>query len=266
MEGIEPFVDIHCHLLPGVDDGARDWRESLAMARMAVNDGFGTIVVTPHQLGNYRQNSGELVRQRTAELQALFEEQAVPLRVLPGADVRIESDMVELLRKGDVLSLADRRRHVLLELPHELYMPLEPLLKELESAKLVGILSHPERNLGLLEDPRPVERLVDLGCLMQVTAGSLLGAFGGPVQKLSESLLKQGLVHFISTDAHGVRSRRPLMHAAFERVVELTDWQAGLDLCCRHPARVADGLPVAAGRRRAPRPRRGAWWPWRKVS
>lgn len=266
METIEPFVDIHCHLAHGIDDGAKDLEESLVMARMAVADGMGTMILTPHQLGAYRANSGEMIRQRVAELDQRLRQEGIPLRILPGADVRIEADMVSLLRTGEVLSLADRGKHVLLELPHELYMPLEPLLTELSSLRLTGILSHPERNHGLLEDPRPIARLVDSGCLMQITAGSLLGTFGAPSRRLCELMLAQGLVHFVSTDAHGARTRRPLMHTAFERVAHLTDWQTACDLCCRWPALVADGKPVPAGRRTAPRLPRRRWWPWSRAA
>src|SRR4051812_40707285 len=131
------LVDIHCHLLPEIDDGAKSCEESLAMARMAARDGIGTIVVTPHQLGNYRHNRGEAIREQTAQLQELLSANQIPLRVLPGADVRIEADMLSLLRSGEVLTLADRGRHVLLELPHELYMPLEPVLAELHGARMV---------------------------------------------------------------------------------------------------------------------------------
>ena len=266
MEAAETFVDIHCHLLPGIDDGAKDLDEALAMARMAAADGIGTIVVTPHQLGGYRVNDGQTIRRRVAELAEHLRAERIPLRVLPGADVRIEPDMVALLRRGEVLTLADRGRHVLLELPHELYMPLEPLLAQLAGAHLTGILSHPERNQGLLDDPRPIARLVAAGCLMQVTAGSLLGTFGPASQKLSQSLLEQGLVHFISTDAHGVKARRPLLHSAFERVAQWTDWQTACDLCCRNPALVAEGQAVPAGVRRVgPRPRRPRW-PWSRVA
>src|SRR5690242_10241412 len=146
----EPFVDIHCHLTPGIDDGAKDWEQSLEMARMAVADGIGVMICTPHQLGNFSSNSGEIIRTRVAELQSFLDEHKVPLRVLPGADVRIESDLVNRVRRGEVVSLADRRKHVLLELPHELYIPLDRLLEELNSAGMVGILSHPERNQGIL--------------------------------------------------------------------------------------------------------------------
>src|SRR5688572_1974200 len=94
VENRETFVDIHCHLVPGIDDGAKTWQESLAMARMAVADGITTIVVTPHQLGTYAHNSGELIRHRTAELQQELDAHDIPLQVLPGADVRIDDGMI----------------------------------------------------------------------------------------------------------------------------------------------------------------------------
>lgn len=261
-----PLVDIHCHLLPEIDDGADSWDTSLAMARLAVADGLSTIIVTPHQLGNYRGNHGEAIRQRTAQLQDVLHQNQVPLTILPGADVRIEPEMVRLILRGEVLSLADLRRHVLLELPHELYMPLEPVLAELHSARMVGILSHPERNQGLLANPSPIARLVDAGCLMQITAGSLCGAFGPASQRFSQSLLEQGLVHFVSTDAHGLKSRRPLLSAAWRRVAELVDESTANDLCCHFPALVAAGKPVPLGRRGLRRRRWNSLVPWRRAA
>jgi protein-tyrosine phosphatase len=235
---------------------------------MAVVDGIGTIVVTPHQLGSYAHNSGDLIRQRTAELQTQLDARSIPLEVLPGADVRIEDGMIRGLRAGTVVSLADRRRHVLLELPHELYFPLEVVLGELRRNGMTGILSHPERNQGLLKDPGLIEPLVDAGCLMQVTASSLIGGMGAGPQAMAEWMLTQGCVHFLATDAHGHKSRRPLMTRAFERVVELAGWEVAIDLCCRNPAAVADGQDVAAGRRIAQGKKRAgfaAWFSWRKA-
>jgi protein-tyrosine phosphatase len=258
------FVDIHCHLLPGIDDGAKDWDESLAMARLAVEDGTSTIVATPHQLGNFGHNRGDGVRRLVAELQLRLDAASIPLAVLPGADVRIEPDMVERLVRGDVLTLGDHRRHVLLELPHELYLPLEPLLEQLSRRKIVGILSHPERNQGILRQPDVLAPLVESGCLLQITAGSLCGTMGPECQQFSEWLLAEGLVHFVATDAHGPRSRRPLMRRAFERVVELAGELTAADLCGNNPGRVAAGQSVPAGRRQAPRPQRG--WGLRRVA
>jgi protein-tyrosine phosphatase len=243
-----PFVDIHCHLIPGIDDGSQSWEQSLAMAGMAAADGFGTIVATPHQLGNFGHNHGSHIRIRTAELQQLLDQHGIALRVLPGADVRIEAGMVEKLRSGEVLTLADQGLHVLLELPHEMYFPLEEVLDSLQRAHLVGILSHPERNQGLLKQPRIVESLVSRGCLMQVTCGSLMGTFGEPCRQMSEWMLREGLVHFLATDAHSPTSRRPLMNRAYEQAASQVGEEIALDLCCRNPAAVAAGRAVEARR------------------
>jgi protein-tyrosine phosphatase len=252
------FVDIHCHLLPGLDDGADDECAALGMARIAVAEGIETVVATPHQLGNFATNRGETIREAVVRLQALLDAEQVPLRVLPGADVRIEDGMLAKLKSGEVLTLADGRRHVLLELPHELYFPLEPLLAQLAAAGLAGILSHPERNQGILRRPALVAPLVENGCLMQVTAGSLVGRFGPASQQLAEQLLTEGLVHFLATDAHGTRNRPPLVREAFERAAELAGEQVAHQICCENPRRVAEGKEVAAGRLQT-RAQRGLW-------
>ncbi len=259
------FVDIHCHILPGIDDGSPDWETSLAMARMAVEQGTRTIVATAHQLGNFAQNRGDTIRQLTELLQQLLDEQQVPLQVLPGGDVRIEDQMLALLGQGDVLSLADLRQHVLLELPHDLYFPLEGLLEDLQRAGMVGILSHPERNQGILRNPETVAPLVEAGCLMQVTAGSLMGSFGSQSQRLAERMLSEGLVHFVATDAHGITSRRPLMRRAFDRVVALTDEETAEELCSVNPGLVAQGKSVSAGRRAVPGKGWKQWFSRRKA-
>lgn len=258
------MVDIHCHLIPGIDDGAKDLQESLRMARMAAQDGIGTIVVTPHQLGQFQHNTGDVIREATRSLQAELNKAKIPLRVLPGADVRIEESMIRKLVSGEVLSLADHRRHVLLELPHELYFPLEPILKQLESKGMVGILSHPERNQGILRQPKLLPKLVDIGCLMQVTSGSILGSMGPTCKELSDWMLKEGLVHFVSTDAHGVKSRRPLMSHSYKRVEELTNPQMAYDLFVSNPECVAMGKDVMPGRRKPARKRKG--WFGRKAA
>lgn len=262
MNEPEPFVDIHCHLLPGIDDGASDWDTSLAMSEMAVEDGIRTIVVTPHQLGNYTENRGDAIRALTAELQQRLEQAGTALSVLPGGDVRIEPEMIDGLKSGEILTLGDHRRHVLLELPHELYFPLDGLLKELHSLGMVGILSHPERNMGILGQLKIVERLVEQGCLMQVTADSMTGSFGSAIKTFSDKLIQRGLVHFVSSDAHGLDSRRPILGDAFQRVLQLAGWQFAVEACCRFPAAVAAGRNVPQGRRPVEKRGLAAWFGW----
>ena len=239
-----PFVDIHCHLLPGIDDGAESWDTTLAMARQAVEDGIQTVVVTPHQLGNYSSNRGDMIRSLVGETRKFLAQHQIPLRIEPGADVRIEPEMIAGLQSGEIVSLADLRKHVLLELPHELYFSIDRVLDQLNRDGMTGILSHPERNKGILERPEVVEPLVRRGCLMQITAASLIGTFGSDCQRMSEWLLKQGLVHFISTDAHSTGSRRPNLSRAFAVAAEIAGVEIALDLCCRNPACVADGEEV----------------------
>jgi protein-tyrosine phosphatase len=253
---MQPFVDIHCHLLPGIDDGPPDTASALAMAEMAVADGLQTVVATPHQLGSFSHIRGDEIRRQALEMQLELDAAGIPLIVLPGGDVRIDDRLVSLLATGEVLTLGDHGRHVLLELPHEIYVPLEGLLNSLRRRRICGILSHPERNAGLMAEPRRIAALVDAGCLMQVTAGSLVGAFGSASRQVAEWMLARGLVHFLATDAHGVRARPPLMGPAFHRTAELVDEATAVDLCCRWPAQVSMGGEVPAGPRSA---RRRGW-------
>jgi len=259
------FVDIHCHMLPGIDDGPHDWAESLAMARLAADDGISTVVATPHQLGTYAQNGGDAIREACRQFQALLDREGIPLRVFPGGEVRIEPDIVWKTRTGEVVTLADHRRYVLLELPHEIYFPLDRLLRNLHAVGLVGILSHPERNLGILGQPQVVEPLVDAGCLLQITAGSLVGTFGPPVRDLAEWLVLQGFAHFVATDAHGLKSRRPLMSRAFDRVAQLVGNRTATELCRVNPGRVVANQGVAPGRRRLRGRGVGGWFRWGKA-
>ena len=236
------------------------------MAKMAAADGVTTVICTPHQCGNYACNRGDEVRAAVEDLRSALDRAGIPLAVLAGADVRIESDLMEQIASGDVLSLADCRQHVLLELPHELYIPLEPVHAALKSAGMVGILSHPERNQGIIDRPELVRPLVELGILIQITAGSLMGTFGEPIRNLAEELLTRGLVHFIATDAHGLRSRRPLMRRAFDRAVELVGASSALDICSRNPRAVALGEEVPSGVVSVPGRGMGGWFSRRRVA
>lgn len=256
------WVDIHCHLVPGIDDGAQDDAELLAMARIAVVEGVDTVIATPHQLGGFRHNRGDEIRKRVQAVQELLNANRIPLVVLPGADVRIEDKMARLLESGEVLTLGDHGKHVLLELPHEFYSPLEPVLEKLDSLGMVGILSHPERNRGILRQPELVAPLVEAGCLMQVTCGSLAGSFGAECQRVAERFVSQGLVHFLATDAHGSKARRPLFGPAVARAMELVGEQATYLMCRENPRLVALGRDVAAGPI-AVAPQKRAWQFWR---
>ncbi|QDS96645.1 Tyrosine-protein phosphatase YwqE [Roseimaritima multifibrata] len=246
FSNVPSFVDIHCHLLPGIDDGSRSWEDSLAMAQQMVAEGIDTVCVTPHQLGNYTSTTGQTIRQRTGQLQQWLQTNQVPLNVLPGADVRIDADMITRLQSGDCVSLGDRRRHVLLELPHELYLPLEPVLEQLERIGMVGILSHPERNRGIMRQPQVIEPLIRAGCLMQVTADSFVGEFGQEPEALAKHIVGNGWCHFLATDAHGSTKRPPRLRRAYDLAEQMVGRSMANAMCSENPRAVAEGRNVDA--------------------
>jgi protein-tyrosine phosphatase len=254
-------------MLPGVDDGAATWNDALVMARAAVADGISVAIVTPHQLGINRQLDGPSIRAKTAHLQEYLNQNDIPLRVLPGAEIRIEPDLVEKIRHGEVLTLADRGRYVLLELPHEVYLPLDELLSNLRRAGLTGILAHVERNQGVLTEPALIASLLDAGCLLQVTAGSILGSFGPNVEKLARRLVERGEAHFVATDAHGPDMRRPQMRRSFQETVKLAGYREACNLFYNHPAAILHDEPLARSSKASSSKRSvlRRWFSWSKA-
>lgn len=260
----EPFADIHCHLLPGIDDGARNWDDTLAMARMAVDDGMTRVIATPHQLGSWHDNRGAEIRELVVECNERLSDEEIPLTVLAGGEIRIEPGLIDDLVAGELVTLGDHRRHVLLELPHEIYFPIDGLMEELAAWRITVVLAHPERNEGLLRQPDLAVDLVNAGCLTQLTAGSLCGAMGSHFEDMAVWMITEGLVHLVATDAHSPRTRRPQLGRAYERICQLADVQTADELCGLNPQRIAAGRAVQAGRRAVPRRRRTSWWRGRK--
>jgi protein-tyrosine phosphatase len=238
------FFDIHCHIVPGIDDGASDITESIAMARMAEQDGTKSLVATPHQLGTNSHVTTTAIREGVAGLQAALDHTGIEVSVVPGADVRIEPELPKLLKQGKVVTLADQGKHVLLELPHDTYIPLDPILAALDKQGLVGILSHPERNRGIIKHPEVMDDVVAAGGLLQITAGSLTGAFGSSPQRIAEYCVENRLIHFIASDAHDTKKRPFGMRAAYEVIVEMADEHLAELVCCENPARVVGGYDI----------------------
>ena len=152
-----------------------------------------------------------------------------------------------MLKQGKVLTLADRGKHVLLELPHETYFPIDSLLKALRKQGLVGILSHPERNRGIIKNPDVMWDVVEAGGLLQVTAASLTGAFGSSCQEIAELAVDEGLIHFIASDAHDTKHRPFGMRDAYDTICDMAGEKLADLVCCENPARVFEGDDVKGG-------------------
>ena len=203
------MIDLHCHILPGIDDGATDLSVSIAMAQAFVADGVSVVACTPHILPGLYLNSGPQIRKATAQLQGALEQQSIPLKLVSGADNHITPSFVAELRAGHLLSLADSR-YVLVEPPHHVAPPrLEDLFFELLLAGYVPVLTHPERLTWINSHYEVIQHLAKAGVWMQLTAGSLTGAFGRNARYWSERMLDEGLAHILATDAHDMNRRPP---------------------------------------------------------
>ena len=203
------MIDLHCHILPGIDDGAAELSVSLEMARAFVADGVSVVACTPHILPGLYHNSGPQIRQATAQLQQILDREGIPLRLVTGADNHIVPSFVADLRSGHLLSLADSR-YVLVEPPHHVAPPrLEDLFFNILVAGYVPILTHPERLSWIKSHYQAIQRLVQAGVWIQLTAGSLAGLFGRNARYWAERMLDEGCVHILATDAHDVNRRPP---------------------------------------------------------
>jgi protein-tyrosine phosphatase len=238
-------IDLHCHILPGIDDGAPDRAVSFEMARISVADGVTVLACTPHILPGLYHNAGPQIRAATLELQQALDEEGIALRLVTGADVHMVPDLAAGLADGRLLSLADTR-YVLVEPPHHVApVRLEQFFFDLVVAGHVPVLTHPER-LSWIEAQYPaIKRLVRAGVWMQVTAGSLSGAFGRSAQYWANRMLDEGCVHILATDAHDARRRPPNLSAGRDLAAKRVGPQEAEHLVVTRPMGILENVPPA---------------------
>jgi protein-tyrosine phosphatase len=238
----EKFVDIHCHCLPGIDDGPATMAESISLCRLLTRDRIGTVVATPHQLGRFdRNNDAKKIKEKVNELNSQLQKNEIPLTVLAGGDVRIDERIIELIRSKELLTAADGGKYLLLELPENVLINIETLTDELLSAGIKVIISHPERHQFLSVQPKILQIWAKKGCGIQITAGSLLGKFGTISQKAAWQILSMPLPLIVATDAHSTSKRPPCMRAAFEMICRQRGEEIARLVCIENPTRVIEG-------------------------
>jgi len=215
------MIDLHTHILPGIDDGVDTPEESLEFARVAVADGTRVIVATPHCKEGFYFNDRETVIAEVDKLRLLLEQEKIDLRLEVGAEVHICPELVERVADGRAPTLADNGKTMLLELSLSQYpVELENLIFELKLAGIEVLLAHPERIRYFQDDIKRYEEAVRMGALGQITTGSVRGTFGNSVRQFSEELLRKGLIHVLASDGHNVRGRHPRMSEALQTIEE----------------------------------------------
>jgi protein-tyrosine phosphatase len=239
------MVDIHCHLLPGVDDGAGDWDECLEMGRVAAADGITVIVATPHWPQNNDAPDAARVRDLVAEVQQAFDDEGIAIHVYPGHELVILPEAPDELAAGNALGIAGTMRYALMETPyHHLPYYLREIIFQIQSRGFTPVIAHPERNPIIQAKPETLNDYIDSGCLVQVTAGSILGQFGAPSKRAAEYLMRQGWCHVIASDAHSTSGRPPALHEAMEAAATLIGEDAAQRAVTTTPADIVAGNPV----------------------
>ncbi|MFA1711689.1 tyrosine-protein phosphatase [Peribacillus frigoritolerans] len=215
------MIDLHCHILPGVDDGSADINESLNMAKKAVEAGITHIFATPHHLNEKYVNVKSGIIDRVVRLNESLLQCNIPLTIRLGQEVRIHRDIFSSLEKEEILTLDDNGTYLLLELPSgRVPTYTQEVIYELLLKGITPIIVHPERNKELIENHKLLYELVLEGALTQLTSGSIIGNFGKSIQSFSKKIIEHNLAHFIATDAHNTGSRGFTLQQAYETITK----------------------------------------------
>ena len=214
------MLDIHSHILHGVDDGAKTIVESLELLAKAQSEGVTQIIATPHKDPSY-QPSKDVILQQVEELNRLCHTNGLTIKVLPGQEVRLYDNIVTDFKNDNLVTLNNEGRYILIEFPSS-HVPkyATRMFYELQLAGVQPILVHPERNSEIMSNPELLENIVASGILTQITAGSVVGKFGRKIKKTAHILLHHNLITFIASDAHHLKTRDFHMMAAKKMITK----------------------------------------------
>lgn len=213
------MIDLHSHILPGVDDGAQTLEDSIEMAKKAVSQGITHLMCTPHHNNGSYSNPAQQVITRVNQLQAVLDQKDIPLTLLEGQEVRITGSLLEDIRNQEILFTDLDNTYILIEFPSgDVPEYSEQLFFELMSQGHVPVIVHPERNAVFRKDPNRLIPFLDMGALTQLTAPSIVGVFGKDIQKTARQMLKHNMLYMVASDAHNLRHRTFLLKEAYEEI------------------------------------------------
>jgi protein-tyrosine phosphatase len=242
------MIDLHSHILPGIDDGAHNLEESLEMARLYAKRGFRQVVVTPHAVtDSLSEDLARSIVRQVAKLNAILREQEIDLELKTGMEVALTPEVPDFLNQGLLLPLAGSR-YVLIEPPFEnLPINWEQIFFNIISRGYRILLAHPERCGQLARKPALFDRLIETGVYLQVNWGSLIGQHGRPSLKTARYLLRKGYIHCLATDSHDARQRNAApVHQASRKVAEWAGRNNLSLLAIANPTRVVADQPLEA--------------------
>jgi protein-tyrosine phosphatase len=243
------MIDLHNHLLPGIDDGAKSIDETLEFLRLARRDGVRTVTATPHMKPGVYDTTRQAILDAVAAVRgaARDDPEASGIELLPGAEVYFTADVVERARRGELMTVGDRGRYLLLELPYQqVPMRVDDTIFQLRLLGLTPIMAHPERVAYYLEDFDRVAASVRVGALTQVTGASITGKFGSKARDFSHRMLERGLVHLLASDSHDVRYRPPVLTQAVRETAAVVGEEVARAMVLDNPRRILEGRELEA--------------------
>ena len=239
------MIDIHSHLLPGIDDGADSLETALAMMRLAVADGIDTMVFTPHiHPGRYENTCGGIAK-ALQRFQSALNEAGISMKTAAAAEIRISPEIPQMIEEGQLPFIGELEGYqlFLLEFPHGQILPgSDRMIGRLLANKVRPIIVHPERNKDVLRRLDKIWPFVEMGCLLQLTAASVAGGFGEPARKRSVQMLEKGWVSLLASDAHNVDHRPPVLGQGRKAAAEIVGEDESLRLVRDNPWAIVSTL------------------------
>lgn len=236
------MIDLHCHLLPGIDDGPDDLPTALKLAQHAVASGIRAATVTPHMHAGRYENRALGIRQLAENFQAELDHRGIALRIKAAAEVRLDHDVLTWVAEGQVpyLGTWEGENVMLLELPHS-HVPVgaDKLVEWLLKQRIRPMIAHPERNKDIMRNVGKLVPFVRLGCLFQVTAGAVAGSFGEPARVRAVDLLERAWVTILASDAHNLESRPPELEPGRAEAARVVGDAESWNLVRHRPALIA---------------------------
>ena len=235
------MIDIHTHIIDGIDDGAQNMEDSLALLKMAAESGTTDIIATPHIIEGTNHAEWQTILTKTEDLNRNAQNVGIPIRVYAGAELEMNWDMLPLLKTGQSDYCLAGSRYVLVELPaNTVPNYADEFLYEVQIKELIPIIAHPERHPYLAKHPRMLHQWVKNGALVQCNIGSFTGKFGAEVKNFAELLLANNMVHFFGTDAHSIEHRHTDTTAGLEKISQKITPEALEQITRTNPAAIIE--------------------------
>lgn len=240
------MIDIHCHILPGLDDGAMSLNEAVEMARIAETEGIEKIVATPHLFrGNYQYQDLSIVEDKRKELTSVLETNGIQVEILGGAEVHISHNLIDEIRKNRSHLVLCKSSYMSVEFPsNHVYSGIKRLFFELMSEGITPIIAHPERNSVFIRNPSLLHELVQMGGLTQANSYSFSGFYGREIEETVFRLLELNLVHFVGSDGHNKRSLAPRLMGAVKRIEDVVGKKMAKALVWDNPKAVIEDREI----------------------